>query len=70
MQMILMSDEPMSEPRMRPQSSPTLPLLGPRFTKLRVHTAIMPPMATTQSRRRGMLNIIEKPMADMAAATA
>ena len=60
----------MSEPSISPQSRPVLPLLGPRFTKLRVHTAMMPPIATAQSSLRGMLNIIEKPMADIAAAMA
>ena len=35
-----------------------------------VTIAMMPPTATTQSRRRGMLKIMENPTADMAAATA
>ena len=65
---ILMRSEPMSEPIVSPMSRPMLLLLGPRLTKLRVHTAIIPPMATTQSNRFSMLNIMEKPMADMAAA--
>ena len=45
-----------------------LPLLAPRLTKLRVQTAIIPPVATTQSSRFGLLNIIENPIADTAAA--
>ena len=61
---------PANEPIASPMSRPILLFEGPRLTKLRVQTAMIPPMATTQSNRRGMLNIIEKPIAEMAAAIA
>ena len=35
-----------------------------------VHTAMIPPTATTHNSRRWMLNIMEKPMAEIAAAIA
>ena len=43
---------------------------GPKFTKFLVQTVMIPPMATTGSRRLGMLNIMENPIAEIAAATA
>lgn len=46
-----------------------LPLDGPRLTKLRVQTLMMPPKATAHINWRGVLKIIEKPMAEMAAAS-
>src|SRR3712207_7386157 len=68
--MTLTKVEPTNEPATKPMSRPTFPLLGPKFTKFRVHTAMTPPMATTGSKRRGMLKIVLKPTADMAAAKA
>src|SRR3712207_6206851 len=68
--MTLTNVEPTNEPATKPMSRPTFPLLGPKFTKFRVHTAMTPPMATTGSKRRGMLKIVLKPTADMAAAKA
>ena len=68
--MTLMSAEPASEPMLKPISRPMLPLLGPRLTKLRKHTAMMPPRATAGRILRGMLKIVEKPIAETAAAIA
>ena len=66
----LTNTEPANEPITSPMSRPILSVLGPRFTKLRVHTAMIPPIATTHNRRRGILKIMENPIAEIAAAMA
>ena len=70
MTMTLIKAEPAKEPMLKPMSKPMLPLLGPKLTKLRKQTAMIPPIATTGKSLLGMLKIVEKPMADTAAAMA
>ena len=61
---------PHNVPTTGPKSRPTLPLLAPKFIKLREHTAMIPPTATQGIKRFGVLKIVANPIAETAAAKA